>query len=413
MGSFGWRAFQMAVRQGFLLLNFFLAAMFLDPDGFGVWNYVLAIVVVLALVADFGLSTAVSKYIGEWAHSSREKAYALAGSLLIGLTGVLLLVATLYLALGGWLFPEIHNYRFSVVFLLLLIPLTSYLDGVMRGLEQFRPLALGVVFGAIPALFLTYPFIQKFGPAGALSVIIFFYWLQVAYYLLQIWPELKWKLHLHQLKPVLWYAAILGLSQVSHFFYSRVDILFLGKLGYMDAIGFYEIANRFLLFLLFPVGVISQVITPQIARAWAAGHYAHVHRRMRKYLGLSACFAAGSVIFVLLVRGPFFENILPAYNVSTMHLIIWWMLPVFLTQITNGIVPLGFAVATGHARLGLYYVAGFGLLNVILDFWWIHLFGFMGVVYATVVVKCTADLLYLYHYDRILRQQVAPRRPPL
>lgn len=404
MVNFGWRAFQMAVRQGFLLVNFFMAAMFLSPDAFGVWNYALTVVVVLALLADFGLSTAVSKYVGQWSRGNPTKAFALAGSLAIGMTGILLLVATLYLALSSRLFPEIHGYRFSIVFLLFLIPLTSFLDGVLRGFERFKILAVGVVFAAIPSLLLTIPFIQHFGPAGALAVILFFYWMQVLFYGQHLWPEMVWKLDLNRLKPVLLYAVVLGLSQVSHFFYSRVDILFLGKMGYMDAIGFYEIANRFLLFFLFPVGVISQVIAPQVARAWANGQVEHVRRRMRKYLVISMGFAVAATLFIFLIRGPFLSTLLPDYDIAEMHLILLWMLPVFLTQISNGIVPLGFAVSTGHAKLGLYYVAGFGLLNLILDFWWIHAFGFMGVIYATVVVKCTADILYLFHYDRILRK---------
>ena len=59
--NFIWRSLQIFGKQGIVFLIFILCAKMLIPYDFGIYNYVLAIVFLLIMFGDFGISTATSK----------------------------------------------------------------------------------------------------------------------------------------------------------------------------------------------------------------------------------------------------------------------------------------------------------------------------------------------------------------
>src|SRR3989344_2280392 len=71
--SLMWRSLQIGSKYGILLLIFILAAKYLSPYDFGVYNYLLAVAFFLIIIGDFGISFAASRYVAEYDSLDREK----------------------------------------------------------------------------------------------------------------------------------------------------------------------------------------------------------------------------------------------------------------------------------------------------------------------------------------------------
>ena len=78
-----------------------------------------------------------------------------------------------------------------------------------------------------------------------------------------------------------------------------------------------------------------------------------------------------------------------------------WMLPYFFTAMLIDIIAI-MAIATGHAKLCMYFIIVVGSINVIADYIFIKYFGFWGLIYSTIIIKSVSYLLFIYFYYRIL-----------
>ena len=77
------------------------------------------------------------------------------------------------------------------------------------------------------------------------------------------------------------------------------------------------------------------------------------------------------------------------------------MLVLFFSNMLNGFIPL-IAIATGHARWGMYFIVTVGILNVIFDYISITHWGIWGLIYSTVILKSMANISFIgYYYFKI------------
>ena len=200
------------------------------------------------------------------------------------------------------------------------------------------------------------------------------------------------------------YSLIIGVGNVGLFLYSRIGVLFLGHYNYIEQTGYFEITNKILTLILIPFTILSQVIAPDITKYFAQKKYDIIRNKFVKYLCISL------VLSILIVAILFFgykyllNSFLPQYSTLEMNNIVRLMMIVYFTQLLNGIIPTGFVTSTGHAKLSTIFLLAFGALNLILNYLFINQYGFIGVIYALIVTKCTADLLFIYTYHRILQR---------
>ena len=76
--NFFWRALQISGKQGITFIIFILCAKLLSIEDFGSLNYLLAIIYLLVIFSDFGISTSASKYIAEYdVKNYNNKAFSL------------------------------------------------------------------------------------------------------------------------------------------------------------------------------------------------------------------------------------------------------------------------------------------------------------------------------------------------
>jgi Na+-driven multidrug efflux pump len=183
-----------------------------------------------------------------------------------------------------------------------------------------------------------------------------------------------------------------------------VDILFLGHYGFIEEISYFEIMNKVLMILLTPFLIIGQVIAPNITIKFVRKDFNGIRASFKKYFFFSVCmiFLILPIFYVLFK--PVMTILLGQYNINLIYSLLNIMFIVFITQILNSIIPMGFVVSTGHAKLSAIFLVVFGLVNIVLDYVFINIYGFMGVAYATVITKCTADILFMLTYYNILKK---------
>jgi O-antigen/teichoic acid export membrane protein len=255
--NFFWRSLQIFSKHGVAFLIFFIAAKLLRPEDFGLLNYLRAVVALLIIFCDFGLSQAVSKFAAEYQTLQSEKLNRLLFSVLTLIVAIATLISIVIISIGGRIFKE--NYRYIVLLLpyLFLMPLTSVIDGLYRGLKQFKKLALiSSIVGAF-SLFICYVLINRFYLVGAiLAQNTMPLLLVLSLYAFQ--KKFRFEFDKSVLGDVFKYALVLGIGVLAYFFYTRVDILILKQFGFLVEIGYYGIVNNIFLMLFVPFAILGQ-----------------------------------------------------------------------------------------------------------------------------------------------------------
>jgi len=398
------RGIQVIAKQGITLLIFFISASILSSYEFGVYNFLLAIIYIFIVFGDFGISQAVSKIIAE----EREKKEAKIGDIIsnsfIIITLITIISLIILLFLNKQIFGEFSAYSYYIIPLIFLIPASSLLDGIYRGEERFMRLSVTTVIVGIitvPAMMIL---IKLYGIKGAILSLVLFNLMMTLSLMIGI-RKVKFSYDKQLIKNISRDSLIIGLGSIGLYLYTKVDLIFLGYFGFIKEVAYYEIINKIQVIFLTPFLVIAQVIGPRITRLYARGFRAEVIKRLNKTIIYSIISGLIICLTIFLFKKSLFEALLPGYATTEMYSILNIMLIVYFTQILTSIIPVGFTISTGHAKISMIILLIFGFLNVVLDFVLISVMGFIGVIYATVICKVSADLFFLGLYKKKLRCQ--------
>ena len=403
--NFIWRALQVVGKQGITFLIFILCAKLLSPYDFGIYNYVLAIIFFLIMFGDFGISTATSKYVAEYNLTNKGKLKSVlfnSGIIIVGLT---ILVVLLTIIIGPAYLKEKYVYVLWLLPLIFLAPMTSLYDGIYRGLKRFKQLAIISTIVGFISLSFVYILIKQYGLIGAL-------WAQSLFYLILFialasgYKEFNFKWNKEVMKEVGKYSLIVGTSLIGYFLFSKISTVLLGYFGYIQEIGYYEIVNRIILLCLLPFTIISQVISPDITIKYSKKKSKIIIlKKYKKYLLLTTVIAS-ILAFGIYLLFPFIIKIfLNEYSSNDLLISMNYLLVILITQSIATIVSSGFAISTGHAKVNMVFLIIFGVINVPLNFLMIKHYGFIGAIYATLIVRLSSDLIYFYTYYHILKNE--------
>ncbi len=400
-GDVTWRVLQVGSGNLFLLLVFLGCARALGAYDFGVYNYVLALLSLGVVFSGFGAGTSVGMHVARYAATAPERIAAALSSGGLAVLAATALTTLALLAFGPAYLGARWPYVLLALPLLLLDPLVAVLDNLYRGLRRFRELSLCTAAAAALALGLAYVLTLRFRLAGAILAHTAYFLPLLA--LLAARLRRSWRRYDGAvLREVGRYAAVVWMVDVAYFFYGKVDVLFLGHFGLFPQIGSYELANKLLHLLALPSLIVGQVLAPRTTRAFAQGRYEELRQMFKRTLLLSAAWAALVVALVYLLQGAAVSFLPAGYDRGEVLRVVTLMSVVYFSQVTNGVVPTGFILATGHARICVYCLTAFSLLNVVLDYVLLQRYGFFGVVYATLLVKPGTDLVSLVLYGRLL-----------
>jgi PST family polysaccharide transporter len=398
-----WRGLQLAVKDGISFVIFILAAKFLNPYDFGVYNYVLAVIFFLILFGDFGISVAASKYVTEYQTTNPEKLkYVLfnSGLVILALT-ILVTVGTLLL--GPSFLKDKYLYVLYILPMIFFAPMTSLYDGIYRGLKKFRQLALLSTGVSILSLGFIYWLIRKYGLTGALLAQNLFY-LALFLTLALGYRDFRFKLNRGILKSVSFYAFTIGITHVSAFIYYRVDILVLGYFNLIVEIGYYEIVLKVLMLIQLPFLVFAQVQAPNMVTSYCREGSVVILQKMRLYILHSAIISLLLVILVGLVMPFILKRFLPEYYLPNVLWILYISLFFFIFQNVANLVGNTFIISTGHAKLNMINIIVFGILGLFLDILFVRYFGYMGIAYAKLIVMISGSLSLIIIYRHALKQ---------
>ena len=279
--------------------------------------------------------------------------------------------------------------------------MTSLYDGLYRGLKKFRELAIFSLVPAVISLVISFFLIIKYGLVGALLSQIVFYSL-LFLFLSFGYKHYSFDFNKTILSKIASYSLVIGVASLGYYFYTQFDLVILGKFGYIEEIGMYEIVNKLLLFTIIPFSIFAHVISPDITKKWTEKKTNFIISKFKKYLLLAVIFSFISVVSLYFLFPLLLKLFLPHYFNPLMIRIFNLMLFVYFTQISTSIISVGFVYPTGYAKLSMYFLIIFGLLNVILDLVLVNFFGFIGVIYSTVILKIVADILFtLVYYTKL------------
>lgn len=382
--NFFWRALQIFGKQGIIFLIFILCAKLLIPYDFGIYNYVLAIVFFLIMFADFGISTATSKYVAEYNITDKGKLKSVlfnSGIIILGLTLIISLITIFF---GKFYFGDNYIYVLYLLPLIFLIPITSLYDGIYRGLKKFKQLSIISVLVGLFSLSFVYILIKQYGLIGALiSQNLFYFILFLA--LAFGYREFHFKLNKSVMKEIGNYAFIYGIAVFGYYLFSRIDILILGHFGYIKEIAIYELINKIFMVLLVPFAIIGQVVAPNFTRDFALKKYKKIYSKLKKYtiIFLIIAILMGLIMYFVMPQliKLFFQN----YYTHLFYQIFPISLIIFMIHISASAIDHGIIIPTGYAKLMSWFYAILGIVNIFLSLILLTIFGFMGIIYATLI----------------------------
>ncbi len=399
--NFIWRALQIGGKQGITFLIFILCAKLLIPYDFGIYNYVLAIVFLLIMFADFGISTATSKYVAEYNVTDKEKLKSVlfnSGIIILGLTIIISLITILF---GKFYLGDKYIYVLYLLPLIFLIPMTSLYDGIYRGLKKFKYLSIISIIVGVFSFSFVYVLIKQYGLIGALiSQNLFYFILFLA--LALGYREFHLKINKGVMREIGRYAFVYGIAVFGYFLFSRIDILILGHFNYINEIATYELINKIFLVLLVPFAIIGQIVAPNFARDYALKKYELIYKKLKKY---TIFFIMVALIFALLtylilpigVKILFSNYYTPLFFMIFYPCIIIYSIHVYVTAINAGII-----VSTGYAKLMTSLNIYLGIFNLILSLILLNFLGFIGIIYATLISHIIGTLfLHIRYYSKI------------
>ncbi len=403
--NFCWRALQIFGKEGLTLFIFIICAKLLTPYDFGTYNYILAVIYFLVLFGDFGISTATSKYVAEYNATDKDKLKSVLFNTLIVIICLGTIIALLTVIFGSYFLKEKYVYVLYVIPMLYLAPISSLYDGIFRGLKRFRELAIISLFVGLISIVFVYLLISNYGLIGALISQSLFY-LVLVMLLLFVYGNLYIQFDKQLMKTIFNYSLIIGISSISYFLYSRVDILVLGHYGYIEEIGYYELINKGFKLMFLPFGLLAQVVAPNITAYFSKKEYSKIRRKLNFYMKLIIPISVLIAILFYLIFPQIIKFILTEYYVEEMLIAIFILSFLVPTKIWGVFQTQSFIVATGFAKVIAITTLLGGILNIILDIIFINLIGFTGVFWVTLMIHSLNIIFQTIYYKQKIGQML-------
>ncbi len=395
--NFLWRSLQIFGKTGITFLIFILCAKLLTPYDFGVYNYILAIIFFLILFGDFGISSATSKYVAEYNAIDKEKIKLVLFNSLLIIIILGFIISIITLIFGKYFLNEKYIYILYSLPIIFLAPISSLYDGIYRGLKRFKELALISSLIGLFSIIFVYILVNKYGLIGALISQSLFYLILVLVLSIN-YGKIYFKFDKDILKKISNYSLILGFTTLSYFFYTKADIIILGQFGFIEEIGYYEIVNKIFDIIKLPILILSTIMAPSITIYYSKKEYLIVKKKFLKYILIAFLFGVILSILLYFIIPILIKLFLNKYYISEILLIFNLLLIILPIRIMATITITAHTIATGNGHFSLWTMIPAGFLNIILDIIFILKFGFIGVVYSTLICFTFAILSFLFLY---------------
>lgn len=400
-----WRASQLIVKQGMNIYIFFIVLNFSSQTDTGLYSYIASIALLLALLGDFGISTATSKFVAEYYLLDKEKLKTVfASSLFISFLSSS--IFSLILFIGNNLVLHLASiYILFLIILIFLIPITYLQDGILRGLKRFKSLSLVTL--AIGAVWLVpvYFLIKYFGIVGALIGQTSFY-LALAIALGLVYKEISFKINSKVLKDIVIYSFFCGVASMGYQLFARTDIIILGHFNYLKEIATYDLLNRFFVILTAPFAILAQIIAPDFTQLSVKKEFNNIYSELKKYSIATFLLACIMGIFSFICIPLFIRVFYPAYYDNILFKLLPISTLIFIANASTLTIDLGIIIPTGYAKIMTWLYLMLAMVNFIMSLSLLNVFGYIGPIYATLFTSISMIVVIRLIYFKKIKSNL-------
>ncbi|HMP19280.1 MAG TPA: oligosaccharide flippase family protein [Candidatus Paceibacterota bacterium] len=385
--NFFWRALQIGGKQGSLLVLTLFSSKILSVENFGNFSYYFSIILLCSMVSDFGISTAMGKFFAEYRYKERSKLNSIFISSVYILIGFFLTIGLCVYFLNTLYFKS--KLILILIPLVFLIPFSSILDGIFRGLEQFKQLSRIVIFSSLFSFPLILCLIYFFRSEGLAYGYGFFYsclsLFSLIYYIRGSGESGKFKPKWDTSKKLIIYSFYLGLASVSYFLFSRFSIIYLGYLGELKLVGFLEIIWRFESLFLLPFFILGHILAPKMTFLWCSGEKSKLHLKFKrnwKYSVISSLITSTLFFFF----SYFLLNVLfKEFMVENSLQMIFLISIIFIIKAYAVLIDFCFIIPTGYGNLMAPIYTSVAFANIFLMYILNSFWGSTGVIFSILI----------------------------
>ena len=400
------------VKATFALLSFAISVVLarnLGAEGFGIYAFVIATIMLAAIPAMVGVpdlivrETAKYQAHGNWTY--------IAGLWRWG--NKVVIIRSIAILLGGSLIgfiliksnDDLKSRAISIA--ILIVPMAALIgtkSACIRGLRH-------TVIGQLPEslirptisliLIILYPIsIAKYSVIEAITLYVFSVFIAFLFcigILAKIKPEEIARVSLPEYDSTRWRKAVLPLALISgmHVINGYVDIIILGLYREDNEVGIYRATVQLSLLVSFGLQAINQVLHPHFSRLYSLNEHIKLQKLVRLSSRIIFSISLPPVILLVLYGKDILRLVFgDPFYVGGLTLSI-----LSIAQLINAAMGSVGALLnmTGHERYTLKGVVLAAIVNVILNFILIPIYGMLGAALASVASLALWNLL-LRHY---------------
>ncbi len=403
--NFIWRTVQTFGKQGTSFLLFIMATSILGKNEMGIYNYVFSALYLLTIFADFGISTATSKYVAEYNVVDKEKLKKVFFNAFALIANISLIIIALTLLFGNKWFGESSKYLIYILPLVFFSPITSLYDGIYRGLKKFKEISIiSLITGAI-SLIASYFLLNKYGLIGALLAQNFMY---ILYAVILGLRYTNWKAIVDKkvISDIGKYSLAFGIATLGYYLFSKVNVLILGQNNFIEEIATYELLNKVFTIYLLIFTILGQVLSPYVTEIFALKEYQKTKQLYVKSVSILSLISIAFVPITAFVTIFAIHLVFPQYDNNILRMLIFPVAITYAQLAFSAPINAGLIVATGHAGIMTYLNIVSGIVNVILNLFVVKEFGYIGVVWTTLVIQTISLIVLNIIYSRKLKKYV-------
>lgn len=386
-------------------LNSMLLAKILGAEGFGIYAYVFALMQFLSIPTQMGIPALV---IRELAIANAHQRWALMRGLItrahqaVGLFALVMvtLVLVVLFSLRDSIEPVKMQTLLVGLFLVVIVPLSLLRAAMLSGLRHvvLAQLVDELVRPGIFLLMLLFIYIMQTPGVSAVTVMV----QQLVAYLLAFMAGLY--LFFRKQPKVIWHVQAgydsarwlkssipIGLAGALNYINGQSDILVLGMFREDAEVGVYRVAMQMSIFVTFGLLVMNNVQAPHIAHLYSSNDRQRLQRMVTQSSRATLAFTL-PVVLTLVIFGREFIRLAFGEEFSAAY---WPMVILCAGQAFNAAMgPVVWLLnMTGHERDTTRGIAMAAMINVVLNFTLVPMWGMLGAATSTSVTVMTLTLM--------------------
>lgn len=398
---FLWRLTQVLFKQGTTAIMFFIATYFLTKEDMGVYAYVSSILLLLALFTDFGISTSTSRYVALYNSEDKEKVKRIFFNVSLVILVATVVVLVIFILLKDILSVQYPDYLLLTLPMIFIYPMTSLMDGIYRGLKEFKKLALFTILNSVVGIGGAYLLVTNFGLNGTV-VAPLLYFSSYLIILLIAYRGYQFVLDRKIVKDVTTYAMYFGIAALGHYLFSKMNVLILGSQNLLEEVAVYELLNKINTELLLPFIVLGQILAPNIVEDFSKKRFENIQKQFRKNLVLTLLAAIIFLPLSILITFVAVNLFFPIYSGDILQSLLLPVALTFSTAVPVVVINTGMITSTGHGKLMAIQNIITGIVNVLLNLFIIKSHGYIAVVWVTFAVQLISNtILYLIYSSKL------------